>query len=193
MLKCVLNVRDLALDTLVKLSCILKGTYFKKNFNQSEMKFIKEEVESFDFHFMPCIINEFYKTISNQFYGIARIYLKEKFYFADGRKKKVHEFNMDSELTNFMSFNAPDFNKFMDERAEVIFHTFGINQNNSLSERIIKKKGENCSKCYQLNRGDKCSIAPIKMFVLDKDGYVDAEYLSNPCDIRLKKTYNNMV
>ena len=45
---------------------------------------------------------------------------------------------------------------------------FGINERNSLSEPLLKKKGENCSKCHRWADTDYCPIKPIAMIEMSE-------------------------
>ncbi len=112
------------------------------------------------------------------------------FYFTDGRRKYTTDSFLHIKFITYLKKFPLEFDKFMLERSEVISYKFGINQEHSLSEKLLKSKGSNCSKCYRYSLDANCPVQPIIVIeYLDFESFIDSNNQVNRCDHRLKYRY----
>lgn len=138
-----------------------------------------------EFHVMPCLLYDFYRWATRP--GLSprldlSLFLSAGFYYSGGRRKPVPDEFLHHKYEMFETKYPQEFESFFSNRAEVIEYRFGFNQVGSLTERLAKTKGKNCSKCYQWDRTDYCPIQPIQYGPIDFKAYRKFQNL-NPCDL----------
>ncbi|OZB42975.1 MAG: hypothetical protein B7X50_02455 [Alishewanella sp. 34-51-39] len=196
--KCTLHSSDLEIlntsnlkQTLEQLRFILAGI---ENVSQQKckqkLKFLAEqELGSAEYYVMPCALYEFSKLASKPNGSYFPDFYHLNFYEKNGRKKVLikSEIYYHYLICNLM--NRDGFLNFLDERTEVFEYKYGINQLNTLSEKLVKKKGANCSKCSTWANTDYCPIKPIALVPLEKELFFLSSYLKTPCDSAVSYSY----
>lgn len=171
---------------------IISGKRPSKKLKSSENKSLAKPTPciTVDYHVMPCILMEFYRVASSEWSNIFPKPRYIDFYFMDGRRKYTTDSFLHIKFVTYSEKYPLEFNKFMLERSEVINYKFGINQEHSLSEKLLKSKGSNCSKCYRLSLGSNCPVQPlIAIEYLDFKSFIDSNNQVNRCDHHLKYRY----
>ncbi|WP_233010349.1 hypothetical protein [Rheinheimera faecalis] len=139
----------------------------------------RQESASSAYYVMPCILDEFFKVASSPISGCFPGSHYVRFYHPNGKKKELSKYELNFHYLDFQSKYREEFVMFLEKRAEIINHKYGINEVNSFSEKLIKKRGVNCSKCSVWAKTDYCPIKPIQIVNLDSDLNW---YARNPCD-----------
>lgn len=139
-----------------------------------------------EYHVMPCAIREFFEVASSSRNSHFPSGLHWDFYYADGRKKQIAVDSLHFWFKKYLVQYNADFQQFINDRLEIREYRFGLLKKNTLSEKLLKNKKTNCSKCYKWDYTDYCPIKPIKMQFVCTRSLANIKDIENQCDSTMK-------
>jgi hypothetical protein len=174
-------------ETEQRMTDVLSGVEIvRKKSYRIESSFLKDihSVAEPPFHIMPCFLFDFYRWAS-----MARVdgflgddYLD--FYYVDGRRKRLSNEMLHDKFNFYLKKYPEEMKVFVYNLSEIKEYKLGFSRKCSFTEKLLKSKKYNCSKCYQWFSSGYCPIKPIIIHYLGRIKRMNSQI--NACDFHIK-------